>query len=84
MADNAYLIASRQGLYRADRQAWRLLAEGAFFGIACVGGDVFAFRHDPRPDDSPPLSGRKPKRAAPPRTMRPNSRMALRSDRILP
>lgn len=31
---------------------------GAFFGIACVGRDVFAFRHDPPTREAGPLSGR--------------------------
>lgn len=55
---SAYLIASRQGLYRATREGFRPLVEGAFFGIACVAGDVFAFRHDPRPGEKGPLTGR--------------------------
>ncbi|HEX8222566.1 MAG TPA: hypothetical protein VF605_01975 [Allosphingosinicella sp.] len=58
MTRSAYLVASRQGLYLATRDDWRLLVEGAFFGIACVGSDVFAFRHDPGPGEPEPLSGR--------------------------
>lgn len=55
---NVYLVASRQGIYSATREDCRLLVPGAFFGIACVGRDVFAFRHDPRPGEAGPLSGR--------------------------
>ena len=58
MTSSSYLVASRQGLYRATREAWRLLAEGAFFGVACDGSDVFAFRHDPCRGEAVPLSGR--------------------------
>lgn len=39
----AYLLASRQGIYRADREGARLLVEGHFFGIACRAGHVYAF-----------------------------------------
>lgn len=46
----AYLVASRQGLYFVNRHGWRQCAEGLFFGIACVGDRVFAFRHG-RPDE---------------------------------
>lgn len=55
---NAYLVASRQGLYWATREESRLLFPGAFFGIACVGEDVFAFRHGPATLEDGPLSGR--------------------------
>ncbi|HEX8124409.1 MAG TPA: hypothetical protein VF548_02385 [Allosphingosinicella sp.] len=58
MSGHAYLVASRQGLYCATRGACRKLVDGAFFGIACVGGDVFAFRHDPRAGEAPELGGR--------------------------
>ncbi|HYJ82072.1 MAG TPA: hypothetical protein VEW26_04405 [Allosphingosinicella sp.] len=58
MTGHAYLVASRQGLYRATRESWRLLAEGAFFGIACAGSGVFAFRHDSRSGEAAQLSGR--------------------------
>jgi hypothetical protein len=34
------------------------LFPGAFFGIACVGRDVFAFRHGPARREDGPLSGR--------------------------
>ncbi|MET1111054.1 MAG: hypothetical protein ABWX67_05945 [Allosphingosinicella sp.] len=51
-------MASRQGLYSAAREQCRLLVAGAFFGIACVGPDVFAFRHDPGPGETAALSGR--------------------------
>ncbi len=57
MANN-YLVASRQGLYRATREECLPLVEGVFFGIVCVAGDVFAFRHDPRPGETGPLTGR--------------------------
>jgi hypothetical protein len=40
---SSYLLASRQGLYLVDRQGWRLLREGRFFGIVCLGRQVFAF-----------------------------------------
>jgi hypothetical protein len=43
----AYLVASRQGLYFANRNGWRQAAAGRYFGIACVGEQVFAFRHGP-------------------------------------
>lgn len=55
---NVYLVASRQGLYSATREDFRLLVPGAFFGIACVGQDVFAFRHGPAKREDGPLSGR--------------------------
>lgn len=55
---SAYLVASRQGLYLATRDEWRLLAEGAYFGLACAGGEIFAFRHDPVPGEPGPHSGR--------------------------
>jgi hypothetical protein len=55
---NVYLVASRQGLYCATREKCTPLVDGAFFGIACVGDDVFAFRHDPQPSEAEPLSGR--------------------------
>ncbi|HYJ31160.1 MAG TPA: hypothetical protein VEW25_12570 [Allosphingosinicella sp.] len=58
MSLSTYLVASRQGLYLATRSEWRLLAAGAFFGIACAKGDVFAFRHDPPSGDEGPQSGR--------------------------
>ncbi|HEY0412579.1 MAG TPA: hypothetical protein VGD66_05515 [Allosphingosinicella sp.] len=45
MTAPAYLVASRQGLYAVGRERWRLLVEGCFFGIACTGDAVFAFRH---------------------------------------
>lgn len=41
----AYLVASRQGLYAVGHTRWRLLVQGRFFGIVCVGDAVFAFRH---------------------------------------
>lgn len=47
MSAPAYLVASRQGLYFVNREAWRKCAEGRFFGIACTGEEVFAFRHGP-------------------------------------
>lgn len=43
----AYLVASRQGLYFANRDGFRQCAQGRFFGIACIGDRVFAFRHGP-------------------------------------
>ncbi len=55
---NQYLVASRQGLYRADRSGCRPLVDGVFFGIVCVAEDVFAFRHDSRPGEKGPLTGR--------------------------
>lgn len=55
---NQYLVASRQGLYQADRGGFRPLVEGVFFGIVCMADDVFAFRHDPRPGEKGPLTGR--------------------------
>lgn len=58
MTRSAYLVASRQGLYLATREAWRRLVEGAYFGIACVDREVFAFRHDSGPGEPGPLSGR--------------------------
>lgn len=45
MSANAYLVASRQGIYAVRRDGWRRLAEGHFFGIVCEGDQVFAFRH---------------------------------------
>jgi hypothetical protein len=54
----AYLVASRQGIYLADRAGWRQLAEGRFFGIVCVGDEVFAFRHGASARPVRPLSGR--------------------------
>ena len=42
----AYLVASRQGIFLVRRDHWRQLVAGGFFGIVCVGEDVFAFRHD--------------------------------------
>lgn len=41
----ACLVASRQGLYFANRNGWRPSAEGRFFGIVCLGPQIFAFRH---------------------------------------
>jgi hypothetical protein len=55
---NVYLVASRQGIYCATREECRQLVPGAFFGIACVGQDVFAFRHDPETREAGLLSGR--------------------------
>jgi hypothetical protein len=51
MAAQAYLVASRQGLYFVNRRGWREAAPGRFFGLVCDGDRVFAFRH------GPPLSG---------------------------
>jgi hypothetical protein len=53
-----YLVASRQGIYFANREGWRRLVEGSFFGIVCVAGEVFAFRHGPPSGPERPLSGR--------------------------
>ncbi len=55
---NRYLVASRQGLYQADREGFRPLVDGLFFGIVCRGADVFAFRQDPRPGGTDGLTGR--------------------------
>jgi hypothetical protein len=57
MTAPAYLVASRQGLYAVGRERWRLLVEGCFFGIACKGDAVFAFRHGPDSPGSEPNSG---------------------------
>jgi hypothetical protein len=58
VAKTAYLVASRQGLYRADRDGWTRLAEGRFFGLVCVEDEVFAFRHGRPSGQVRPLSGR--------------------------
>lgn len=57
MNRTAYLVASRQGIYLAGRDGVRRLAEGRFFGLACVEADVFAFRHDWDPPAGDVLSG---------------------------
>lgn len=57
MAKAAYLVASRQGIYLADRDGWRRLVEGRFFGIVCAGTEVFAFRHGAPARPARPLSG---------------------------
>jgi hypothetical protein len=58
VGESAYLVASRQGIYLADRDGWRRLVEGRFFGIVCVGDEVFAFRHGASARPVRPLSGR--------------------------
>ncbi|HEX8240803.1 MAG TPA: hypothetical protein VF574_13785 [Allosphingosinicella sp.] len=58
MKSPSYLVASRQGIYAATRSDCRKLVDGAFFGIVCVESEVFAFRHDPEPSETEPLSGR--------------------------
>ncbi len=49
-----YLLASRQGLYLVNRDGYRLLAEGRFFGVVCLDGEVYAFLNTAadRSDDS--------------------------------
>lgn len=58
MAAPAYLVASRQGIYLVRREGWRLLVQGQYFGIACAGREVFAFRHEAADSDKGPLTGR--------------------------
>lgn len=57
MSVPAYLVASRQGLYFANRHGWRKCAEGRFFGIVCVEDRVFAFRHGPPSEGEAANSG---------------------------
>lgn len=54
----AYLVASRQGLYFANRHGWRPCARGRFFGIVSIGVQIFAFRHGPFAEGQDPNSGR--------------------------
>jgi hypothetical protein len=53
MSLTTYVVASRQGLYAVRRDGWRQLVTGHFFGIVCVGEELYAFRHGPSPQDDP-------------------------------
>ena len=39
-----YIFASRSGLFLVDHGRWLRAAEGQFFGVTLLDGDVYAFR----------------------------------------
>jgi hypothetical protein len=45
--DLPYLIGSRSGLFLVGRERWVQAAEGQFFGLTLMGGDVYAFQAEP-------------------------------------
>lgn len=43
-----FIVASREGLYVANRAKWRQLADGHFFGVALKGSEIYCFQHSSR------------------------------------